>query len=122
MESKRTWRPNQSGTFSNRVSFHDPNENKLFVLEHYSEDIKYRGDITKIVFNAPEMKSAIEYALNKIYILENTDKGIRKDLKIDLLKMKHELMRSIGIPTNSTDQLTQSRIMKATEGLNLEEK
>ena len=24
-------------------------------------------------------------------------------------------------PTNSTDQLTQSRIMKATEGLNLEE-
>ena len=27
----------------------------------------------------------------------------------------------LSIPTNSTDQLTQSRIMKATEGLNLEE-
>lgn len=29
--------------------------------------------------------------------------------------------KALGIPTNSTDPLTQSRIMKATEGLNLEE-
>lgn len=52
----KTWRPNHYGSaFSNRVSVHDTNDIKLFVIEHYLNDNSEREDITKTITTAPEM-------------------------------------------------------------------
>ena len=56
----RTWRPNQSGTFSNRVNVHDKADRKLFVIEFYTDDIKERQKIMSIVENAPELLEALQ--------------------------------------------------------------
>lgn len=44
-----------------------------------------------------KLLEACEFAMNKIYILENTDKGVRDDIRIDLLKMKHEIEAAIQL-------------------------
>jgi len=50
------WLPNQSGTFSNRVNFHNSEtEEKLFVLEHAETERDVRIDITSLIKSAPEL-------------------------------------------------------------------
>ena len=68
----------------------------------------------RLIASAPDLLEALQQLVGhfsgftpmEIQAKENAQKAINK---------------ALGIPTNPTDQLTQSRIMKATEGLNLEE-
>lgn len=40
---------------------------------------------------------AIEYALNKVYTLEHTQNGVKKHIRVDLLKAKAELEKALNM-------------------------
>lgn len=65
------YKPNQSGTFSNRTSIHNSeNDEKLFVLEFYDAlDEKDRADIVRKVCALDEVIEALQDAV-KAYKLK----------------------------------------------------
>ncbi len=55
----KTWRPNQSGTFSNRTAIHATDDKKLFVVEFTEHtDAMQRLDIIKLITSANELLKA----------------------------------------------------------------
>lgn len=62
----KTWRPNASGTFSNRISVHDKEDKKLFVVEYYMDSLLIRKDITGLICGAPELLAAAKDFVNKV--------------------------------------------------------
>lgn len=45
----------------------------------------------KAIAATPDLIAACVFAMNKIHILENTKNGVHPDVRVDLLKMKHQI-------------------------------
>jgi len=76
-----------------------------------------------VMLSGPELLEALIDLKKSIDDYFIHAKSIDKERKLfaKLSLSGYAINKSLGTPTNSTDPLTQSRIMKATEGLNLEE-
>lgn len=57
----KTWRANQSGTFSNRVNVGDRDDEVIFVIEHsHNIPTEERLRHTKLITNAPDLLQALQ--------------------------------------------------------------
>lgn len=84
--------------------------------EYENERAEIEANMT-LYATSPELLWAIQSMLNVFDkdIVPNTVQAISCE------NAKRVINKALGIPANSTDPLAQPRIMKATEGLNLEE-
>lgn len=79
--------PNQSGTFSNRVNFHDENNNKSFVIEMHTEDVQERLAIVSAMRSAPELLEALQAAEFELEsLIPATDVEVLRKVKAALSK------------------------------------
>jgi len=70
----------------------------------------------KLIAAAPELLKALQELSDQFKKEGNTWRS-----SMSFQNAQKAINKALVTPTNSTDPLTQSRIMKATEGLNLEE-
>lgn len=63
----KTFRPNQSGTFSNRVNVHNTDDVKLFIIEHVdTTSTVERLYLTELITNSADLLKALKKIISAI--------------------------------------------------------
>lgn len=94
----KTWRPNQSGTFSNRTSVYNLKDEKEFVIEFYCDDLAKRQMMVNVIVNAPELLEELDTLCNMLDVLDKSSlsEGTNQRIEKHLLSALDAIRKATG--------------------------